>query len=139
MISMLIIQSVWDIRYRQIPIVVTAVSAMIGLTLSLWFGREIWNMVLGVLPGVICLAMGWMTREAIGYGDGFVLCAMGLYLELEQILWIIMMAGFLTAVVAIVCLITGRKKGRDTLPFVPFLLVAACILCIRQGGGFYDY
>lgn len=41
---------------------------------------------LSILPGLIFLIMGAVTQEAVGYGDGFSVLAMGFYME-AYILW----------------------------------------------------
>lgn len=134
MISMLIIQSVWDCMYRQIPIWVTVAGGSIGVCVSIMNGRPWIEVGMGLLPGVICLLIGWITREAIGYGDGFLLCAMGMYLSLEAIVMIIMLASIFAGIVGLILIILRRVKKRDLLPFVPFLLVATIIQLILEGG-----
>ena len=133
MISMLIIQSLWDCRFRQIPIGVTILGGIVGLLWSVWQGREWGSVFMAILPGVIALGIGWITREAIGYGDGFLLCAMGAYLPMDRVIGILMLACLLAGGVGLFLIISGRKKGKDTLPFVPFLLVATVIEVILSG------
>ncbi len=36
---------------------------------------------LSILPGLLFLVMGALTHEAVGYGDGFSILAMGFYME----------------------------------------------------------
>ena len=133
MISMLIIQSVWDCRFRQIPICVTVFGGLAGLILSLWQGRDRWDIFMALIPGVVALCVGWITREAIGYGDGFLLCAMGMYLPMNHILGILMLACVLAGIAGLFLIATGKKTGKDSLPFVPFLLVASVVEVIFGG------
>lgn len=134
MISMLVIQSVWDCRYRQIPIGVTVVGGCIGLILSIIEKRAPMDLMLGVVPGIFCLLIGWITREAIGYGDGFLLCAMGMYLSFERVVAIAMLASVFAGIAGLALMVIGKKKGKDQIPFVPFLLVAAVIHLISERG-----
>ena len=134
MISMLVIQSVWDCRYRQIPISVTVIGGFVGLIFSMLEKRAPTDVFMGLLPGIVCLFIGWITREAVGYGDGFLLCAMGMYLSVEGIVAIIMGASFFAGILGMILIIFRKKKGTDQLPFVPFLLVAAVIYLISTGG-----
>jgi leader peptidase (prepilin peptidase)/N-methyltransferase len=134
MISMLTIQSVWDWRYRQIPIAITLAGGVMGLMLSLIRERNMMDLCMGLLPGVVCLGLGWITREAIGYGDGFLLCAMGMYRDLEELVGIIAIASSLAGVWGMVLIIFCKKKGKDQIPFVPFLLVASVICMMIQKG-----
>ena len=134
MISMLVIQSVWDCRYRQIPISVTVLGGIVGLMFSMLEKRAPIDVFMGLLPGIVCLFVGWITREAVGYGDGFLLCAMGMYLSVEGIVVIIMGASFFAGIIGMILIIFRKKKGTDQLPFVPFLLVATVIYLISTGG-----
>lgn len=134
MISMLAIQSVWDWRYRQIPIAVTLAGGVMGLLLSMMRERSLMDLCMGLVPGLVCLGLGWITREAIGYGDGFLLCAMGMYKSLEEIVGIIVLASSLAGILGMVLIIFCKKKGKDQIPFVPFLLVGAVVYMMLQQG-----
>ena len=134
MISMLAIQSVWDWRYRQIPIAVTLAGGVMGLLLSMMRERSLMDLCMGMVPGLVCLGLGWITREAIGYGDGFLLCAMGMYKSLEDIVGIIVLASSLAGILGMVLIILCKKKGKDQIPFVPFLLVGAVVYMMLQQG-----
>ena len=118
------VQSYWDIRFRQIPIIVTVVAGGIGLLCRMIAGVELQTLLWGLLPGLICLGIGKITRQAIGYGDGFLLCAMGMILPMEQLLAIGMIAIFFAGLWGLFLLVIRKKGRKDTLPFVPFLLAA---------------
>lgn len=134
MISMLAIQSVWDWRYRQIPIAITLVGGVMGLLLSMMRERSLMDLCMGMVPGLVCLWLGWITREAIGYGDGFLLCAMGMYKSIEDIVGIIVLASSLAGVFGMALIIFCKKKGKDQIPFVPFLLVGSVVYMMLQQG-----
>ena len=55
---------------------------------------------LSLLPGLLFLVMGVVTQEAVGYGDGLSVLAMGFYME-AYVLWKVvgLSLGFLTAYV----------------------------------------
>lgn len=134
MISMLAIQSVWDWRYRQIPIAITLAGGVMGLLLSMMRERSLMDLCMGMVPGLVCLGLGWITREAIGYGDGFLLCAMGMYKSLEDIVGIIVLASSMAGVFGMALIIFCKKKGKDQIPFVPFLLVGSVVYMMLQQG-----
>ena len=134
MIVMLIIQTVWDCRWMRIPIAVTAIGGGIGLVCSVMSHRMWIELLLALVPGVICLLLGYLTREAIGYGDGFLLCAMGCYVSLEQMVEILVIASLCGGLCALFLLVSKRKRGKDNLPFVPFLLIGAVVQSLIQGG-----
>ena len=125
MISMLIIQSIWDCKFQQIPIGVTILGGLAGGVWSILQGRTLESMFLGLIPGMVALCVGWVTREAIGYGDGFLLCAMGMYLPIERIIGILLSACVLAGVVGLILLVVKKGGLKMELPFVPFLLVTS--------------
>ena len=120
----LAIQTVWDLRFRQIPILVTLMAGILGAVVRLFTGEVLWVLLVGILPGVLCLVLGKLTREAIGYGDGFLICAMGLCLPAEQVLGTCLLGMFFAGVVGIFQMIFCGKGSGEDLPFVPFLFFA---------------
>ena len=130
----LLIQSIWDIRYKEIPIVVTIISGVIGILLGFWMQRAWLDVLCALFPGIVCLGISRITGEAIGYGDGYMLCAMGMYVTCEAVLAIGVMAIMMGGIFALVCLVLRRKHGKDQLPFVPFLLVAWVLYAGMQKG-----
>lgn len=81
-----------------------------------------WGMSL--LPGMILLGFGWLSRWQIGMGDVIVVLIMGLWLGYEKTFAILLIGMFLCSVFC-GALVLFRKAGRKTeVPFVPFLLIA---------------
>lgn len=69
------------------------------------------------MPGTLALGLGYMSKEKIGYGDGWLLLALGMWLNLHELL-LTMVWGILFCVVF--ALISGKRE----LPLVPFLTAA---------------
>lgn len=132
----LAIGTVWDIKKRTVPEKYLLVWGIVSLfylcVISLiyenneLFIRAFW----GVFPGIICLFLAYVSREQIGYGDGWVLVLAGALLGLERILAIALVALSLVTCLSVV-LLAMRKAGRKTvIPFLPFLLLANIIISI---------
>lgn len=131
-ISGLLWNSISDLKEKRISLLVTGVYALIGV------GYQIINkqmgswMVVSLIPGLLVLAFAKLTREKIGYGDGFLLLSLGCYLNIEEMVLVCMIAVCLAGVIALILLVFFHK-GRDyAIPFVPFLLcgyVMECFLC----------
>ena len=79
------IQSYWDIKEQQIPLQVSFIGGMIGVLLSILIGRDIWDVILAVVPGFSLLIIGKVSKESIGYGDGIIISILGLYYSLEEV------------------------------------------------------
>lgn len=74
-----------------------------------------------LLPGLLALALGKIGKEQIGYGDGWLLLALGFWLD-EQSLYQTVFLGILFCCIGACC---TRKKE---LPFVPFLAAAYLLI-----------
>ena len=82
------------------------------------------SILVACVPGILGLVFSWLTKEVVGYGDGIVLMILGMYLSLERLIFIGMIAFEIAGVVALVLLVIFRKKGSYRIPFVPFLCLA---------------
>lgn len=75
-------------------------------------------------PGILLLLMGYCTKEQIGYGDGFLILALGTWASIEVICCMLYIAVILSFIVSI-CF---RKKE---IPFVPFLTIGYIVGALR--------
>ena len=70
-----------DIRTRRISVLLSIVAALVGASLAIYSRRAPQEVLLGVLPGLLMMALSWLTRGAVGIGDGIVITVAGLFLE----------------------------------------------------------
>lgn len=64
------------------------------------------------------------TREAVGYGDVWIITLLGIYLGIWDTVTLVCIAFFFSSIAAVGCLV-WKKFRRDTrIPFVPFLTAA---------------
>lgn len=108
----LLILSVEDIRKRQLSVLLILELGLSGLVYVLYGGHR-------PQPGlgIILLAFGYGTKEKIGYGDGYLMLALGMWLPGSK-LFEIFFLGICMASLYGVC--TQKRE----LPFVPFLTMA---------------
>ena len=104
--------SVEDIRRKEISGWSLLITAGIGLVLLAVDGC--WR---------VCLLLGWLTRESIGYGDGLVLLCMGGFMGISQLVRMWFAAITMAGLVAIFLLVVRHMQRKAELPFVPFLLM----------------
>ena len=74
-----------------------------------------------VAPAVIVISKA--TREGLGYGDSWLMCILGGYLGIWNMLELLVMTWMLTAVVAGIILARSRFKKRTSIPLVPLITV----------------
>ena len=117
------LQSVYDIRSREIPTWTIPLGTVFGMVSWIGaFGGELGHL-LGVLVGVVALLFARISRQTMGYGDGLVLCNLGITLGLGACLRVLFV-GFITGGVWALLLLIGKKANRKSrLPFVPFLFL----------------
>lgn len=131
---MLCVQSYWDVRFQKIPIGVSLAGAIAGVCLVIISQRPLADVGVALLPGVICLLAGKVTREAIGYGDGICLCVMGFFYSIERLAFICITAFGAAGIAALLLLIILKKNGKESIPFVPFLGIGwMCDFIIQIG------
>lgn len=131
---LLVLVSVWDIRFRMIP---DRIQAGIALLALLDFSPENLLGILGALP-YLAVALAVDGREGIGGGDVKLAGAIGLVLGLSASLTASMLglAGFVLygTICGLWCRRHG-KEGKAVFPVGPFLGAgAACAYWMKMGG-----
>lgn len=131
----LMVLSFFDIKEKQVPVLLLAAGLVIGLGISVYNclrGREQWLAVLiGILPGVFLLLVAAMTKKA-GWGDGIVLTALGLICGYRESIFLLTISLLSMSVLSVILLVF-RKVGRNTaLPYLPFLGLAYIICCMMR-------
>lgn len=125
-----------DLKYKEIPLWFVIVGGIGGIVFCILEGRVPTEVVLACIPGALALVFSKLTKEVMGYGDGIVFLVMGIYLSLERLLAIGMLAFLIAGVVALVLLVVFRKKGNYRIPFLPFLFLAYELDFFIGKGGF---
>lgn len=111
----LLVLSAEDLREHQLFMPVIAELGLTGLFRTFAAGEAP-----ALLPGILLLAAGYLTEEKIGYGDGWLVLALGMWMSSGQILRMLLAGSVLS-------LIWGVCLRRKEVPFVPFLTAAYVI------------
>lgn len=123
-ISGLLINAISDLRTREISLAVVGVTGACGIICRVIMLSDITtDAALGLIPGLICLTLARMTKESIGYGDGWVLLGTGIGMGGQYMLSMCMMALFAAGLFALVLIVCFHKGRKYQLPLVPFLLL----------------
>lgn len=89
------------------------------------------DLVIGSLPGLFCIVVSWISRQALGYGDSVLIAVSGVSLGVAACLQLLLTAFFFAGVFGLILLVFFRKGRRYDMPFVPFLFLGM----ILAGGG----
>lgn len=132
--AMLALCSVEDIRHRRVNSILILLMGMVGVCFHiLWQQQTLYSMMAGLLPGIVLLGISFLSGQAVGIGDGLVVMVMGIFLGGSRNLQILFLALLISAVVSLVLFLTKRKSRKDSIPFIPCLLIAylgVFFLCI---------
>lgn len=131
------VQSYWDLRYKAIPDVVSLAVGIIGLCLWNQGEKNIAELWCALLPGMVCLFIGKVSKEAIGYGDGILLCILGIYYTVTELMELCLIAISTAGICGLVLLVFFQKRGQYELPFVPFLLLGWIVRMVGVYGGIW--
>ncbi len=101
-----------DAKDRQISITVVAELGITGMVYCMLTANRPC-----LLPGFLLLLAGLLSAEAIGYGDGWLVLALGMWLD-AQTLFLMLFLGMLLGIGF------ALSFQRREIPFVPFLGLA---------------
>lgn len=128
-IFFLVLGSIWDVKKKSVPymyLLLWGIVALVYLISNSLIKNngDIWiTMLFGIIPGIVCLLISYVSREQIGYGDGWAILLMGALLGISRVMKLLLAAFSLLTVIAIVLLITKKAKRKSTIPFIPFLFL----------------
>lgn len=125
MLLVLMTVSISDFRKKEIPVVSLILMSVSLLILRIFVLNTTWEATLGgIVVGVLFFAISRLTREAIGYGDSWVILFLGICLGGVVTIQILFWASFMTSVFSIIKCIRHGWNRKQTIPFLPFLTVA---------------
>ena len=118
-----------DIRKQELPLPVLAGFGAAGL-MRFFFVHPFpaASLAGGMALGAVLFLGSLFTKEAVGKGDGLLLCAIGVWLGFSQSLRLLFFASILSAAAALFLLLAAKKERTQRIPFVPFLLGAYLIV-----------
>ena len=105
---------IYDFQHQEYPLIVWLVFHLILMVCSSWNLTMAFFLILGIIAHVIDIRMG--------AGDFLFLASCALIFSLTELLILIQFAST-TGILAFLLL-----KKKERLPFVPFLLLAACMI-----------
>ncbi|MCI8712217.1 MAG: hypothetical protein HFH23_08050 [Ruminococcus sp.] len=128
--------SVMDIKTRRLSGWILWLGAVLALAYRVvWRGQPMILWLSGAVVGLLFLAIGKVTGEALGYGDGVLIGILGIYLGIWDLLGLLATTFFLTALFAAAVLVISKFKRKSAFPFVPFLGAAYVIVLAAGGAG----
>jgi len=141
LLCLLLVVALVDLDHRRIPNPLVAAGLAVGVLFHLvavagsyldlpYFAWETgWQQgVLGFLAGgIIMLVIYLASRGGMGGGDLKLIAMIGLFVGVKGVVLVLLLSILAGGVFALALLITGRKGRRDSIPFGPFISLAAAV------------
>jgi leader peptidase (prepilin peptidase) / N-methyltransferase len=114
------------------------VALLLALIPQSWLTQTIWLTEM-IKPGIASAALGGgigfalflliaiVSRGGMGWGDVKLAALIGLATGFPLVLLAIIMGAIIGGIVAVVLMIAKKRKRRETIPFGPFLALAAMV------------
>jgi len=104
----------------------------IGMACTLLKGSASWNVgtFAGISIGIAMLLFAWVSKESIGFGDGWLFVVTGVFLGFSQNVALLFGSMLLAGAFAIVCLLFKRKGRNDRMALAPFVLTAYVVFVL---------
>ena len=124
--------SAWiDLKREIIYVPLIVCMGIIGVICHIFLQENtIWNLMSGMLVGVILLLGGIWSGEKIGYGDGVIFIMTGIFLGFWGNMILLVIASILAGVTCTGLLLTHKKCKEEQIVFVPFIFISYVILLI---------
>lgn len=118
--------AVFDGLRKQIPLAVVWLGMMTAVCLragGVMEEESLLAIALSLVPGAGFFLLSFLSREEVGYGDGWVLLMIGLFSGFSRCFLILLIGLLLESTVAIVLLGLKKIQRDKEIPFSPFLLL----------------
>ena len=124
----LLMGSIWDVRKKCVPLIylyaggIVAVGYLFIKSLVVR-NADIWVCAIcGTGCGLFCLFLSFVSKEQIGYGDGWIVGIVGMLSGIKIVLGVFVTAMFGLVIFSLFLLVFRKGNRKTELPFVPFLL-----------------
>ncbi|MCR5388068.1 MAG: prepilin peptidase [Lachnospiraceae bacterium] len=132
-LALLAYSSFKDIKTKTVSIYVTMLFSIVGIVLHMLFARaSILDICGGLGVGVMVLFVSFLTKNAIGRGDAFIIMAIGTLLGGYNTMILLFIALFLCGIHAFWLLMIKKEDKKTAIPFAPFLLVSFVVYMVMK-------
>ena len=123
--------SLTDLQTLEIHLPFCGAFLILGAASSIVSGESLPETVFSLLPGIVLLWIAFISKGAVGGGDGVVVLITGLFLGFSLTLASSAAGILLAGCYAGFCLFTGRFN-RASFPFLPFLFAGECLVLLLK-------
>lgn len=124
--------SLEDVRRKRLTVIYILMFGIGGLFLHIVAPvYSIYSILWGMLVGIAMMLLSFISRGSVGMGDGILLVVTGVYLGGYGNLELFMIGLLLSALWSLGLLALKKKKRKEEIAFVPFLLLSYFVMLFR--------
>jgi len=121
----LFVMSIVDIKKKVVPFWILLLMSISIVILRILAVEDTWHSTFGgIAIGLLFFVISKVTKEAIGYGDSWVILLIGLIKGMLCCIEIVLSASFGASIFSIIYSMINGWKRKHTVPFMPFLTAA---------------
>lgn len=121
-----------DMLERKVPAGIFAAYLLAGVISAVLLHREIGELVLCTVPGLLFLAFSVCLGKQVGAGDGLYLLLTSLFVSFGQMLLLLAVSLLSAAAVSLIMIINGNKR---TIPFLSFMPLPFILMLMEERAG----
>lgn len=131
LLILLMICAIEDFKRKEVTVTYILLFGIAGVVLHLFYPNcSIYSILWGLLLGISVMAVSLLSRGSIGMGDGILLAVTGIYLGGYENLELFLVGLFLAGIWSLGLLVLKKKKRKEQIAFIPFLLVAYAFMLV---------
>lgn len=131
LLILLFICAMEDLKRKEVTVMYILLFGIIGVVLHLFYPNcSIYSILWGLLLGISIMAVSLFSRGNIGMGDGILLTVTGVYLGGYKNLELFLTGLFLAGIWSLGLLMLKKKKRKEKIAFMPFLLIAYAFMLV---------
>lgn len=120
----LFIAALKDIKTRQVNVWLVVLAASGGLLLGIFNGWPGFAQSLaGLVVGLVFIGASWLTKGAIGVGDGLLIGGLGAMVGIKALFKILCLGFGFGGVLGALLILFKKCNRKDELPMVPLLFM----------------
>ena len=93
------------------------------------------DLVGGMGIGLVLVVLSYLSKGAVGLGDGILCVVTGIYLGAVGNMLLLLIALMIVGLWALISISILKRNKKYEIPFAPMVLVAYFIICINGFGG----
>ena len=122
----LIYCTIADIRTKSISCKISITILFISFIIKLVFFNGLdtffYVSILGIIPGLFLIIISFISKKAIGLGDGVIIFTIGIYYGFWKTISILLLSLFISSIFSLAILLK-TKTSKYSFPFAPFILM----------------